>query len=145
MLWGARFISPTGIFASENAATPTGGNIQRHIIFMTDGDTQASGDNYSAYGVGWWDRRQTTYAPSSGNLEDIIDARLTALCNDITEKKNITLWVVSYGGNVSATTEARLKACATDDNKFFSASSTPTLIANFKQIASAIAELRLTS
>jgi len=143
MLWGARFLSPTGIFASENAATSNGGAIQRHLIFMTDGDTQTATENYSAYGASWWDRRQTTYAPNDTNLDDIVNARLTALCTAI-KNKNITLWVVSYGGNVNATTEARLTACATP-GKFFSASSTATLISNFKQIASEIAELRLTS
>lgn len=143
MIWGARFISPTGIFASQNAATATGGAIQRHIIFMTDGDTNVDYDDLSAYGIHWWDRRQTTYAPSDTNLDNILNARLTALCTAI-KNKNITLWVVSYGGGVNATTEARLTACAST-GKFFSAADTATLISNFKQIASEIAELRLTS
>nr|WP_284732188.1 TadE/TadG family type IV pilus assembly protein [Sphingobium nicotianae] len=143
MMWGARFISPTGIFASENAATPTGGAIQRHIIFMTDGDTNTAVDNYSSQGIPWWDRRQTTYAPSGGNTDDILDARLDALCTAI-KNKNITLWVVSYGGGTSSATETRLSNCASP-GKYFSAASTATLIANFKQIASEIAELRLTS
>lgn len=143
MIWGARFISPTGLFASENAQTPTGGAIQRHIIFMTDGDTMTSTNNLSAYGIHWWDRRQTSYAPSSGNLNSILDSRLTALCAAI-RNRNITLWVVSYGGGINATTEARLQACATPGN-YFSATDTATLIDNFKQIASEIAELRLTS
>lgn len=143
MVWGARFISPTGIFASENAATATGGAIQRHIVFMTDGDTNVDYDDLSAYGIHWWDRRQTTYAPSDTNLDNILNARLTALCTAI-KNKNITLWVVSYGGGVNATTEARLTACASP-GKFFSAADTATLISNFKQIASEIAELRLTS
>jgi Flp pilus assembly protein TadG len=143
MIWGARFISPTGIFASQNAATSTGGAIQRHIIFMTDGDTNSQNDDYNAYGVPWWDRRQTTYAPSSTNLGNIINARLSALCTAI-KNKNITLWVISYGGGINATTETRLKNCATS-GKYFSAANTTTLISNFKQIASEIAELRLTN
>ena len=60
LLWGARFTSATGIFASENAYTPQGGEIQRNIIFMTDGDACTSTTNYSAYGVPWFDRRQTS-------------------------------------------------------------------------------------
>src|SRR3546814_5727577 len=36
LIWGARLISPTGLFASENATTARGGEIQRHVIFMTD-------------------------------------------------------------------------------------------------------------
>jgi Flp pilus assembly protein TadG len=155
MIWGARFISPTGIFASENAQTNSGGAIQRHIIFMTDGDTMSYNDDYMAYGISWWDRRQTTYAPVNNESSDptlngkdsstarIINAHLTALCTAI-KNKNITLWVISYGGGIDATTEARLQACATS-GKYFSAADTATLISNFKQIASEIAELRLTS
>lgn len=151
MVWGARFISPTGIFASENATTPSGQPIQRHIVFMTDGDTNTTTDQYSAYGVTWWDRRQTSYAPSSTNTDDIVNARLTALCTAI-KNQNITLWVVSYGGGVNTTTETRLQNCATTPNApgvanthFFSATDTPTLIAKFQQIAAEIADLRLIS
>lgn len=151
MVWGARFISPTGIFASENATTPSGQPIQRHIVFMTDGDTVTRTDNYSAYGVTWWDRRQTSYAPSSTNTDNIVNARTTALCNAI-KNQNITLWVVSYGGGVNSTTETRLQNCASTPNTpgasnthFFSATDTATLIAKFQQIASEIADLRLIS
>ncbi|RXR27653.1 TadE/TadG family type IV pilus assembly protein [Sphingobium fluviale] len=151
MVWGARFISPTGIFASENAATPSGQPIQRHIVFMTDGDTVTTTSNYSAYGVTWWDRRQTSYAPTSTDTNNIVNARTTALCNAI-KNQNITLWVVSYGGGVNSTTEARLQNCASTPNTpgaanthFFSATDTATLIAKFQQIASEIADLRLIS
>jgi len=148
MIWGARFISPTGIFADENKATPTGGTIQRHIIFMTDGDTMSYNDDYNAYGIGWWDRRQTTYAPAnnSGTNSDtskIINAHLAALCTAI-KNQNITLWVVSYGGGINEDTEARLTACATSGH-YYSASDSDGLISRFKQIAAEIAQLRLTS
>ncbi|MCW2381686.1 MULTISPECIES: TadE/TadG family type IV pilus assembly protein [unclassified Sphingobium] len=143
MIWGARFISPTGIFADENRETPTGGAIQRHIIFMTDGATMTDNTNYTAYGIPWWDRRQTTYAPNDTQLTNILNSRLVALCTAI-RNRNITLWVVSYGGGVDTETETRLENCATP-GKYFKADDTPTLISNFKQIASEIADLRLTN
>ena len=148
MIWGARLISPTGIFASQNAATPTGGAIQRHIVFMTDGDTMSYNSDYMSYGISWWDRRQTTYAPSNGNgtnsdTAKIINAHLSALCTAI-KNKNITLWVISYGGGINEATEARLETCATS-GRYYSASNSEALIARFKQIASEIAQLRLTS
>lgn len=143
MLWGARFISPTGIFAAENTNL---NNIQRHIIFMTDGDTNTCKDDYNAYGVGWWDRRQTTYAPSGscsdGDLTAIVNARLESLCTTI-RARNITLWVISYG-SVSGGTATRLQNCASP-GRYFTATSTATLMSNFKQIASEIADLRLTN
>ena len=148
MIWGARLISPTGIFASENAATPTGGAIQRHIIFMTDGDTMSYNYDYSAYGISWWDRRQTTYAPASGNgtnsdTSKIINAHLAGLCTAI-KNRNITLWVISYGGGINTTTENRLSTCATPGH-YYAADDTEALVARFKQIASEIAQLRLAS
>lgn len=152
MIWGARFISPTGIFAAENAATPSGQPIQRHMIFMTDGDTNACVNNYSAYGINWWDRRQTTYAPvdrasaaescGDSDVARVIDAHLTALCTAI-KNKNITLWVVSYG-SLMGTTATRLQNCATS-GKFFTATDSATLLNQFRQIAAEISDLRLTS
>lgn len=152
MIWGARFISPTGIFAAENAATPSGAAIQRHMIFMTDGDTNACKDDYTAYGVSWWDRRQTTYAPTDrassaescgdSDVARVIDAHLTALCTAI-KNKNITLWVVSYG-SLMGTTATRLQNCATS-GKFFTATDSTTLLNQFRQIAAEISDLRLTS
>jgi Flp pilus assembly protein TadG len=143
MIWGARLISPTGLFASENATTPSGAPIKRNIIFMTDGGTNVVKDDYSAYGVHWWDRRQTYSPPDNSTLNDILNARLAALCT-IIKNKNITLWVVSYGGGFDSATEDRLEACASP-NKYFAATDTATLLANFKQIASEISDLRLTN
>lgn len=143
MVWGARFISPTGIFASENAATPSGAAIQRHIIFMTDGDTMTDDDKYTAYGVTWWNRLQTSYAPTTTDTDNIVNARLTALCTAI-KNKNITLWVISFGSGVSSAAQTQLSACATS-GKFFSATNSAALLTQFRQIAAEISDLRLTS
>lgn len=140
MIWGARFISPTGMFAADNTNLS---RIQRHIIFMTDGDTNVVNNDYSAYGVHWWDRRQTTYAPSNSALNNVLNARLSGLCSEI-KNRNITLWVISFGADVSSTSETRLSNCASP-GKYFRASNTAALISNFQQIASQIAELRLTN
>lgn len=146
ILWGARLMSPTGIFASENATTPGGGQIARNMIFMTDGDTQAGNQNYNAYGVPWWDRRQTdpSTPPSSTLVTAEVDARFPALCTAV-KNKNITLWVVSFGTSVSNTAANRLRDCATSPQHFFTAANTATLIQNFRQIADNISQLRLTN
>lgn len=152
LLWGARLMSPTGIFASENAFTPAGGQIQRHMIFMTDGDACTGTNNYTAYGINWWDRRETdpntaptggcTSSWSPGTLTDQVNARAEALCTAI-KNKNITLWVINYGGGVSTTTGAFLKSCASP-NRYYEATSVTDLLTTFQQIAAQISELRLT-
>jgi len=150
MLWGARLLSPTGIFASENASAPTGGAIQRHLIFMTDGNVHTVYNNYNAYGLAFFNRYQTSYDPTCGttctSTDNLVNARLSALCTAI-KNMNITLWVVSYGSAVNTTTQTRLQNCATnaDTVHFVSATNTASLTAQFQTIAAKISELRLTS
>ena len=155
MLWGARFMSPTGIFASENAVANNGGTIQRHMIFMTDGDATSSPCDYNAYGVPWYDQRQSTDVGAAADcfsnrqaLIDQINARLVSICTEV-KNKGITLWVVSYGGGVNSTTEARLKTCASDPDSvapthYFSADDPDKLQTTFATIANNISQLRLT-
>jgi Flp pilus assembly protein TadG len=145
MLWGARFISPNGIFASENAQASTGGAIQRHLIFMTDGGTNTVWNNYNAYGLSYFNRYQFSADVNSDETktDDAVNARLIKICSQV-KNMNIQLWVVSYGASVNTTTQTRLQSCATDANHFFSATDTPTLIANFQAIAAKISALRLT-
>jgi hypothetical protein len=142
LAWGARLMSPTGMFSALTDDSETG--IERHMVFMTDGDTYATPQSYAYHGIHWWDRRQNdgTSAPSQQWLIDNIDGRSQEICRWI-KSKGITLWVISYGGGVNATNEANLQACATD-GKYFSAADTPALIAEFKRIAASISALRVT-
>ena len=144
LLWGARLMSPTGLFASENAFTPSGGEIERHMVFMTDGDTVTSNQGYTAHGIAWWDRRQTrsNAGPSANLLNAVVNERTKALCAAI-KSKNITLWVVSFGTGVSSAAQALLQSCASP-NRFYTASNSAELISNFQQIADEISQLRLT-
>ncbi|OYW22441.1 MULTISPECIES: pilus assembly protein [unclassified Sphingomonas] len=148
MLWGARLMSPTGIFASENALTPSGGEIERHLIFMTDGEACTGVGNYTAYGVSWFDRRQTdpNTVPTdgcntSGTLTQQVNARLAGLCSAV-KNKNITLWVIWFGAS-NTTIENSLRACATS-GRFYSARNQTDLDSTFGSIASEISQLRLT-
>lgn len=147
LLWGARLMSPTGIFASENATTAGGAQIQRHLIFMTDGATATTTNNYASYGLEWWDRRQIDPAgPNDSNYDDklnaVNNARSNALCTAI-KNKNITLWVIYYGSSDTAT-KTRLTNCATSSTYFYEAQNTTLLISKFREIADRISNLRLT-
>ncbi len=156
MLWGARFMSPTGIFASENAVANNGGSIQRHMIFMTDGDSTSSPCDYNAYGVPWYDQRQTTDVGAASDcfnnrqaLIDQINLRLETWCTSV-KNKGITLWVVSYGGTgINSTTRARLENCSSPADSsapthYFSADDPDKLQRTFAAIANNISQLRLT-
>ena len=138
MIWGARFISPTGIFASENATAPNGDTIGRHIVFMTDGAQVNNIENYSTHGIEWWDRRITGNGNSSTEFNRRA-ARLQAICK-AARQENITVWVVAFG----TTLTQNLIDCASP-GRAFQASDSTTLNDRFQEIAQKIAALRLTS
>lgn len=137
MIWGARLISPTGLFASENATAANGRPIDRHIIFMTDGDMAPGAQTYSLYGFEKLDQRVTGTNPDSETLKTRHNARFAAMC-DAARARGITIWVVGF--SQALTTE--LTNCANPGNAFTS-NDTATLRSQFRQIAARIAELRL--
>src|SRR3546814_17497184 len=54
MAWGARLISPTGLFASDNAkAEQHDRTISRHILFMTAGEMNTQIGRESCRGRVW--------------------------------------------------------------------------------------------
>ncbi|GAA4775496.1 hypothetical protein GCM10023219_23720 [Stakelama sediminis] len=144
LLWGGRFESPKGIFASENAVTKTGGTIQRNMIFMTDGDTNAQYNDYAAQGMNWFDNRPAgkNSPPSNTDLNNEVNSNFAQICTNV-KNDNITLWVISFGGGTNTATENRLKACASS-GKYYTAANSAALLQTFKQIADQISQLRLT-
>ena len=145
LLWGARMISPDGIFASENASAPGGNPISRHLVFMTDGEMTAQVWAPSAYGVEISDKQitpdsETTFT-DTGQYTSSVDrhnARLLAICNAV-KNKDITLWVVAFGIGLNA----ELTACATP-GRALEAANQQQLEDRFTEIAQTIAALRLT-
>ena len=138
MIWGARFISPDGIFASENATAPNGDAIARHIVFMTDGTQATQNYVYGLYGIEWWDRRVTNDGTSS-QLADRHASRFQAACK-AARNKNISVWVVAFGTELSQ----NLIDCATP-GRAYQANDAESLDDAFREIAEKIAALRLTS
>lgn len=138
MIWGARFISPDGIFASENNSAPNGDAISRHIVFMTDGELVPNSSVYGLYGVEWWDRRITSDAAYNA-LFDRHAARFQAACK-AARNKNISVWVVAFG----TTLTQNLIDCATP-GRAYSANDAAALDEAFTEIAEKIAALRLTA
>lgn len=153
LLWGARLLSPTGMWKETNEYTPKGGQIQRHLIFMTDGDACTTATNYQAYGIAWFDRRQTdpsveptdgcTSNTVPGTLTDQVDARTQALCTAVKNMKDTTLWVIWFGAK-STKIEGKMTACASPD-RFFAARDSASLQTTFRQIANQISQLRVTN
>lgn len=138
MVWGARFISPRGIFAADNTSAPNGDPISRHIVFMTDGAQVNNVGDYSTHGVESMDRRIT----GNGNGDLLTSrraSRLQAICR-AAQQEGITVWVVAFGTALTS----NLSSCASP-GRAFQANDNATLTARFQEIAQKIAALRLTS
>ncbi len=137
MIWGGRLLSPTGIFASENADT-VGQNRARHMIWLTDGETQPYDLAYGVYGVDGLDRRRWDPETSPFTLPEVIENRFAVACEQV-KNRNITVWVVAFGtGLTDLMTE-----CA-GPGRSFQASNADQLNDAFEAIARAMSELRIT-
>ena len=139
MIWGSRLLSAEGLFATENQTSTNGGTIARHLILMTDGQTEAEVNTYGAYGFEGLDRRRTTTtgAPTNADINTAVEARLQAVC--AAARGKFTVWVIAFGTTLST----NLSNCASP-NSAFQANNATELNTAFQNIAGKIANLRLT-
>ncbi|MCB2073507.1 MAG: TadE/TadG family protein [Novosphingobium sp.] len=135
MIWGGRLLSPTGIFADENADLE-GSPTRRNLIFLTDGETAPRDVSYGTYGIEPLDQRRWSER-SSLNLTQTVERRFTVACNEV-KKRNITVWVIGFGTSMTD----MLKDCA-GDGHWFEADDAAQLNNVFSTIAKAMGELRI--
>jgi Flp pilus assembly protein TadG len=137
MIWGGRLISQEGIFADTvNDAPANGGNVSRHVIFMTDGDMDTSNGVYQAYGMEWLDRRVTS--DGSKAQEDARHSlRFRAVCDAI-KAKGVRVWVIAFTNGLNAD----LTYC-TSPSSSFTANTSAQLNTAFQEIAKQVGELRV--
>lgn len=135
MIWGGRLLSPTGLFAGENADT----NVKtrsRHMIWLTDGQTEPYDLAYGAYGTEGLDRRR--WAPGDAlSLAQTIEARFGVACEQV-KNRNITVWVVAFG----TTLNPIMEKCG-GPGRTFEAANAEELNDAFMEIASSMSELRI--
>lgn len=138
MIWAARLLSPTGIFASENADVSSRQRTSRHLIFLTDGQTSSLDLSYSSYGVEPISARRWS-AASPLTLTQTIEKRFSFACEEA-KKKNITVWFVAFGTELNPI----MTTCA-GNGHYFSAANSAELQDAFRTIAKSIGDLRLAS
>ena len=137
MIWGGRLISPTGLFAAENADVSATRPTSRHLIFLTDGETAPYDIAYSSYGLEPLDQRR--WSPSSTfTLKETVENRFAFACNEV-KKKNVTVWVVAFGTSLNPI----FQQCA-GDGRYFEAEDAQSLNEAFATIAASLAQLRVT-
>lgn len=141
MIWGGRFISPDGIFGSDNPSTYNNMPVVRHIIFMTDGLLDTGYDTlYTTYGIEKYDARVTAGGSSSNatQQEQRHQQRFNLMCSAVKAKK-VSIWVVAFASAL----DSNLQTCATSAAQASTSANTADLTAKFVEIGKNIGSLRL--
>lgn len=138
MIWGGRLLSPTGLFARENADVP-GRPTSRHMVFLTDGYTVTTSASLTTYGIEAVDKRRWTLT-SPVSLTQTVESRFSFACEQV-KNRNITVWVISFGDPRGA--NPIMEACAGAD-RYFVADDAEELEEAFATIAKRMGELRVT-
>lgn len=135
MIWGGRLISPTGLFAAENA-DESGKATTRHLIFLTDGETAPLDLSYASYGVEPLDQRR--WSPSSTlSLTETVEERFGVACKEV-RKRNVVVWIIGFGTKLNPI----MSECA-GTGHFFEAEDTAQLNQIFSRIAASMGDLRI--
>lgn len=134
MIWGLRLIAPQGMFGSRNLVGPNGGQISRHIIFLTDGEPVSADSSITSYGL---ERVSKRITGNTGTAAATLHARrFQALCDG--QRGSVSIWAIAFGTSVTG----NLQNCA-DSGRAFQANNAADLDAAFSAIARDIADLRL--
>jgi Flp pilus assembly protein TadG len=136
MTWGARLVSQTGIFSAENSTAPNGRPIQRHLIFMTDGEMVTNTTGLTFQGYEWTMQRVGSTSNSDGNNRHT--NRFGQICSAL-KAKNVTIWTVDFDSSMTPS----LVSCASGADKAMLASNASQLNTQFQVIARQIARLRI--
>ncbi|MEB3414865.1 TadE/TadG family type IV pilus assembly protein [Alteriqipengyuania sp. WL0013] len=138
MIWGGRLLSQNGLFATENKDISGNKPTSRHLIFLTDGQTEPYDVAYSSYGIEPIDQRRWT--PSSPlTLAETIEERFKFACQEI-KKNNTTVWIIAFGTTVN---DAMVE-CA-GSGYYFEAQDAKELDDAFKAISRSMGDLRVSS
>ncbi|KLI63931.1 hypothetical protein AAV99_09580 [Aurantiacibacter marinus] len=135
MIWGGRLLSPTGLFAADNADT-IGRTRGRHMIWLTDGQTEPYDLAYGVYGIDGLDQRRWQPGGST-SLSQTVEQRFGVACEQV-KNRNITVWVVAFGTVLNPIMEE----CG-GPGRTFQASNADELGDVFQEIASSMSELRI--
>lgn len=134
LIWGLRLISPQGMFAARNLVGPNGGQISRHVIFMTDGQMSPTPSSITSYGLEVVSQRVT--GNTGVDAKTLHLRRFQALCDG--QRGSVSLWAIGFATSI----EGALTSCA-DPGRVFQADNAADLEAAFTAIARDIADLRL--
>lgn len=136
MIWGGRLLSQNGLFAAENGDVSASNPTSRHLIFLTDGQTEPYDMAYGVYGLEPLDQRRWD-SSSSLTLAETIEQRFEFACEEV-KKNNSIVWVIAFGTYAN---QAMID-CA-GSGRYFEASNAIQLNEAFVAIAKSMGDLRI--
>ncbi|WP_238995758.1 pilus assembly protein [Sphingomonas solaris] len=139
MIWGARLIARTGIFAGDNPETYGSMPVSRQIIYMTDGIIDTGPTLYSTYGLEKWDQRVTGTFTSEDDQPARHNQRFKMMCA-ATKQMGVSIWVIAFASELTSA----LSECATSAAQASLSANSASLTAKFVEIGKNIGALRLT-
>lgn len=139
MIWGARLLARTGIFAVDNPSTYGSMPVSRQIIYMTDGIIDTGPTLYSTYGLEKWDQRVTGTFTTEDDQTARHNQRFKMMCS-ATKQMGVSIWVIAFA---SALTDS-LSECATSPAQASLSANSASLTTKFVEIGKSIGALRLT-
>ncbi len=134
IMWGMRFLSSTGMFAADNPEQRGEMRVDKHLVFLTDGEMTADTNNYSAFGIPAKRNRMS----GSAGLVSKHQTRFLNACNRA-RQMGMTVWVIALD-----TSSTDISACASGDDHYFEANDGDSLEDAFDRIGKEIGKLRLT-
>lgn len=141
MIWGARFLSSTGMFRFSNPDIWDGTPVAKHIVFLTDGVMCPGSGLYSAFGVDDYEHRivgpETTVTGCADTLSARHSGRFLSSC-ETAKAMGMTIWVIA----LDVYEIDHIRPCATSEGHFFTSDGTD-LEDVFSSIGQEISHLRL--
>ena len=134
VMWGTRFLSPSGMYSADNPTVYQQVPVGKHIIFLTDGVMTADAANYSSFGIPNAEDRMT----GGGSLVQKHKTRFLNACARA-RSMGMTVWVIA----LDVQTPADISPCASGSDHFF-VSNGSDLDQVFTRIGKGIGRLRLT-
>ena len=141
LIWAARLMSQTGLWATNNPTSFNSFPVTRHMIFMTDGAMDPDEAVYSAYGIEQYDHRVNSSTNATNQYNSHLQ-RFRMMCNKI-KSMNVSVWVIAFGTSAGTGLSQDMINCASNPSQAFKADDQATLLAKFQQIAESIGALRL--
>ncbi|MDR3512847.1 MAG: pilus assembly protein [Caulobacteraceae bacterium] len=144
LMWGWHTLSPNAPFADATAYNTQG--VMKIVVLLTDGWDQNTVNSdsdtsfYSGDGYVWQNRVSGLNTTSQTSRNAALDARMTAVCNNM-KADNIIIYTVRI--DVTGVAPTVLQNCATNAADFFDVPNVPDLPGVFANIAGDISQLRI--